>query len=251
MCALPLRSYFQDENEQRLALESLGDWFDPKELDLYDASRCAFDPSSSANSALAHFSRIYHELASPRWQVFRPSSPAACWPPQQVFNTITLEFPEFSWWGSINLLNFSRMVTAQRLDSCLAKMRGIKPKQEYPHMTVSKFLHFYNPGLFPIYDTKVIWEQVFKRFDSDFRRFCPTVGIQYARAVQDGTEKFLRYYMLWANSLMSVAHPTFMQVFTEWLGKQAGTMLARRSFDPATLYARAFEYTATGAAMAS
>ena len=204
MRALPLRSYFQDENEQRLALESLGDWFDPNELDLYDASRCAFDPSSSANSALAHFSRIYHELASPRWQVFRPSSPAACWPPQQVFNTITLEFPEFSWWGSINLLNFSRMV--------------------------------------------VIWEQVFTRFDGDFRRFCPTVGIQYARAVQDGTEKFLRYYMLWANSLMSVAHPTFMQVFTEWLGKQAGTMLARRSFDPATLYARAFEYTATGAA---
>src|ERR1019366_9533287 len=51
-------------------------------------------------------------------------------------------------------------------------------------------------------------------------------------------------HMLWANSLMSVAHPTFMQVFTEWLGKQTGTMLARRGFEPATLYSRAFEYSA-------
>jgi hypothetical protein len=184
-------------------------------LDLYDASRCAFDPSSSEELALGHFSRIYYELASPRWQVFRPYGPAACWSPERVFNTIKLELPEFSWRGSINLLNFPKIVTPQRLDSCLAGMRGIKPNQDYPHMTVSKFLHFYNPGLFPIYDAKVIWEQVFKRFDSDFRQFCPTADIQYARAVQDGSEKFLRFYMLWANFLMSVAHPTFMQIFVD------------------------------------
>ena len=106
MCALPLVSYFQNENMQRSALESLGDWFDPSELDLYDASRRAFDPTASENAALEQFRLIYNELASPRWQVFRPSSPKECWSAQEVFSTIKLEFPEFSWRGSINLLNF-------------------------------------------------------------------------------------------------------------------------------------------------
>ena len=31
-------------------------------------------------------------------------------------------------------------------------------------MPVSKFLHFYNPGLFPIYDTEMIFNKVLKRF---------------------------------------------------------------------------------------
>ena len=63
--------------------------------------------------------------------------------------------------GPVNLLNFPK--TALSLESRLAKMRRIKPNQDFPVMTVSKFLHFYNPGLFPIYDTEMIWEKVFKR----------------------------------------------------------------------------------------
>ena len=41
-----------------------------------------------------------------------------------------------------------------------------------------------------------------------------------------------------------------MQVFVDWLAAQPGTDPGKRRFDPATLYARAFEYTATGAAFA-
>jgi len=54
--------------------------------------------------------------------------------------------------------------------------------------------------------------------------------------------------LLWASSLLSVAHGTFMHVFMDWLDKQPGAELRNRRFDPKTLYARAFEYTATGAA---
>jgi hypothetical protein len=39
-----------------------------------------------------------------------------------------------------------------------------------------------------------------------------------------------------------------MQVFRDWLAKQPGTGLPKKRFDPTTLYAKAFEYTATGAA---
>ena len=46
-------------------------------------------------------------------------------------------------------------------------------------------------------------------------------------------------------------HATFMQVFVDWLDKQPGTEVPKRSFDVATLYATAFEFTAIGASAAS
>ena len=254
MCAQTLRSYFETERGQRRALEALGDWFDPRELDLYDASQCAFDPSSSEDEAFRKFLRIYDDLASRQWNVFRPCSPADCWPPQKIFATIKREFQEFSPRCPVNLLNFPTSGKGLRLESCLARMNGIKPKKGFPLMTVSKFLHFYNPALFPIYDYEVMWKKVCnRRFKNDFRAFCDRERIPNS-IVGDSAEDtaaFLRYYMIWASSLLSVAHAGFMLIFRDWLGQQRGTELSKRKFDPTTLYARAFEYTATGAANAS
>ena len=254
MCAQTLRCYFETEIQQRRALEALGDWFDPRELDLYDASQRAFDPTASAEEALRQFKKIYDDLASRRWNVFRPCSPADCWPPERIVETIKREFPEFSSRTPINLLNFPKSGTGLRLECCLAKMQGIKPKKHYPLMTVSKFLHFYNPALFPIYDYEVMWKKVCNgRFKNGFRTFCDREKIPNS-IVGDNAEDtaaFLRYYMIWASSLMAVAHGGFMQVFKDWLTKQPGTVMPKRRFDPTTLYARAFEYTATGAAAAS
>jgi hypothetical protein len=133
-----LCSFFEAEAQQWRALEALGDWFNPQELDLYDASQRAFDPSTSAHEAFRHFKKIYDDLASPNWQVFRPRSLADCWQPQQIFDMIKREFPEFSWCDPLNLLNFSTSGTGPHLDLSLAKMQGIKPNLGYPIMTVSK-----------------------------------------------------------------------------------------------------------------
>jgi|SRR5271157_2187961 len=126
MCAQPLRRYFETDHHQRRALAAC-DLFLPEELDLYDASWDAFDPSSSAAASFRHFEKIYDELAHNRppsyWNVFRPNSLADCWQPQQIFDTIKQQFAEFSWRGPINLLNFPKMVSLPHLESCLAKMR--------------------------------------------------------------------------------------------------------------------------------
>jgi len=95
MCAQALRSYFETDHQQRRALEALGDWFTPGELDLYDASRCAFDPLVSADEAFQYFEKIYDELASSRWNAFRPHRREKCWPPKQIFETIKREFGIF------------------------------------------------------------------------------------------------------------------------------------------------------------
>jgi len=94
----------------------------------------------------------------------------------------------------------------------------------------------------------VIWEKVFRRFKTDFRDFCFNSSIPYDKAINDDTEAFLLHYVEWASSLLSGAHETCMQVFVDWLGEQPGADLHLRMFDPASLYATAFEITAIGAA---
>ena len=173
MRAETLRTYFESESQQRRALDAYfdawkGRWPVHEMLELYKASQFAFNSLSTANGAFQHFEKIYDELTG-YWQVFRPYNRAECWPPPQIFETIKREFPEFSWRGHVNLLNFLKGGTRLRLESCLAKMQGIKPHKGYPVMAASKFLHFYNPGLFPIYDYEVIWKKVFCRFRKDFR----------------------------------------------------------------------------------
>jgi len=250
--------------EQRRALEAVGDFFQPIELNLYDASVDAFGPLALAAAASDHpasaepptgmafrcFTYIYNDLASINWNVFRPSSPADCWPPQKIFDTIRDEFSEFARGGTVNLTNFGKSEAA-RLQPHLEKMRGVKPKQDYPIMTVSKFLHFFNPSLFPIYDTEYIYYKVLAGyFKSDFRDFCDRERLPYTVFMNKDTVDFLPAYMRWASSYLSVAHSRFMDVCAEWLAEQPGAHMSSRKFDPRTLYARAFEYTAIGAAKA-
>lgn len=246
-----LSSYFETASQQRRALEAVtqAGWLSPSgNLKLYDDSYRAFNASLTSGEALPSFENIYNELSGPGWQVFRsPQSGASRWSAQQVFETLNREFPEYSWGSSVNLSNFQQIEYYACLKSSLDTMQGIKQKQGYPHMAASKFLHFYNPSLFPIYDYKVIWKKVFKRFADDFQDFCQSKNISYPEAINDDTASFLIHYMRWASSLLSAAHGTFMQVFVEWLEEQPGVELHQSQFDAVTLYATAFEFTAIGA----
>lgn len=217
-------------------------------LTMYEASRRAFDSSSAPNESLRQFERIYDVLKSNEWQVFRPQSPSVCWPADRIFQTIKQEFTDFAWGGPVTLLNFPASGLGVRLESRLAKMQGLKPKKQYPLMAVSKFLHFYNPSLFPIYDNAVIWEKVLNgRFKSDYRDFVQRERIPQQVAMEEDTAVFLRHYMVLASSLLGVAHSGFMKVFVDWFAEQPGANLTKRSFDPMKLYATAFEFTAIGA----
>jgi hypothetical protein len=252
-----LRSFFDSELWQLRALNCLfkawgggDDWLGREFIEPYAASWRAFDPLSSRDEALRDFGTIYNVLDY-YFGVFRPQSPSDCWPPEKIFDTIKSEFVEFSWRGSVNLLNFAKGGAGARLESCLAKLQGIKPKRQYPLMLVSKFLHFYNPSLFPIYDNAMIWEKVLNgRFKEEYRQFCRREGMSDYVAFQADTAVWLRDYINFAGGLLSIAHSRFTQVFVEWLSQQRGVDLSSVKFDPATLYATAFEFTIIGATAA-
>lgn len=252
-----LQSFFDAEYWQRKALSGYydaweGTWpVDEQLLKLYDASSIAFDPSSREKEAFHNFEIIYDALRSPVWNVFRRRSSEAVWSAEQTFKTITKAFGEFRWGGSINLLNFRNSGTGIRLESRLLTMQGIKPNKNFPLMTVSKFLHFFNPSLFPIYDNWMIWNKVLNgRFKADYRDFCERERIAKNIAMGEDTAEWLRHYMTLASSLLAAAHPKFMQTFVDWLGQQPGANLNARRFDAATLYATAFEFTIIGATAA-
>ena len=242
-----LVDFFSDEGKQRHALENIADVFVEDELRIYDWTLEAFYSNLPIETRSQSFRKIYNELSG-RWQVFRSNrSDVKYWTPSQCFDNINLNFAAYRMDGPINLVNFVDTVQGVALENALGTMRNIKQNKDYPWMTVSKFLHFFNPSLFPIYDTEYIFNRVFKCFGSDFREFCTLKGIDHRRSMSETTHRFLMDYMGWAHFLLTSAHPRFMLVFSEWLG-QACPALVNPAVDPQKLYARAFEYTALGAA---
>lgn len=112
-------------------------------------------------------------------------------------------------------------------------------------MTVSKFLHFRNPSLFPIYDTAVIWNEVFARFGEDYQEFCE----QWRLDPDAWGAGFIANYVCWAGACMQQADSDCMSIFAGWLCAQApdeARQLAQvRPLN--TLFATAWEFIAIGA----
>lgn len=252
---MALQEYFIQPDKQRLALEAytrvVSDrgWPTHGVLDMYEATLRAFDPAVPYDEAFRVFnSKIYAELSS-YWLVFRPFSPARCWNSQEIFDTLKSEFSQFAIGTDVTLPNLMSSIVWKSLLPSLAKMKDIKPNKAYPSMTVSKFLHFYNPAVFPIYDFEVVWKTVLeKRFKMDFRQFCEASRLGYD--IGD-TVFFLRNYIGWASHLLASAHPQFMELFARWLQEQPLCRIeSRKSLVPLSLYATAFEFVVIGAAEA-
>ncbi|HME35543.1 MAG TPA: hypothetical protein VKF84_09925 [Candidatus Sulfotelmatobacter sp.] len=241
-----LRDYFEPAGQQR-ALEEYGKfarakgWDIEEKMRLYRASARAFDPTRPDSEA---FDEIYRILCG--WQVFRGACMSACWSSRETFDRIRKEFCEFAWGGPVSLLSLAGRGKEETLLSRLESVRGIKPNAGYPVMAVSKFLHAYNPSLFPIYDNEVIWERVFRRFKNEFKEFCWSSKLDYDIGF---TPLFLRNYVSWSSSIVSSAHSKFMEIFVDWLVKQPSGQMPG-DFDPLNLYATAFEFTVIGAAEA-
>ena len=247
VAAKKLCSYFERDGQQRALgayskFVSKEGWGIGYKMKLYELSKRAFDPAVSHSVALAAFAEIDADLWS-HWGLSRKSS-GPHWSAQKTFEVIKAEFSGFAWGDPVTLSRFHTDGNHAALLSGLEKMKGLKAMASYPVMAVSKFLHFYNPELFPIYDTKVIYNGVFVWFRNDFKEFCAKSGLQYE---YKDTPTFLGKYIRWASSLLASAHSGFMEAFVDWLRKQPGAELQGPTVDPSTLYATAFEFTASGA----
>lgn len=250
---LPLRTYFEDRSAQIRSLDACRNFLGEKgwpleaRLRLYDYSRSAFHQGIPPSEALISFGRMYDELVLPApaggWGVAR-NAQRPLWTADKAFETIRREFAGFAWGGSLTLANIRTSDTKGPLLSSINALKDIKPITGYPVMAVSKFLHPYNPELFPIYDNEVIANRVIPRFRNDFRAFCHSEGL----SDQVGNiPEFYISYIFWGASLLQCASAQFMEGFAQWFGKQSRLNLAQRPLDACRLYATAFELTIIGA----
>jgi hypothetical protein len=111
-----VQSYFQSGEAQERALEAcrnfLGakDWGVGERLDLYEISRRAFDARLQADAAISLFRQIYDQLVRPAraggWGIGRNAA-GPLWTAEQTFQNLKAGLSDFSWGGSVDLLNFS------------------------------------------------------------------------------------------------------------------------------------------------
>ena len=124
--------------------------------------------------------------------------------------------------------------------------RHPRPWVEIPTTCASRFLHFYNPKLFPNVDNALTNQQVLQVFGPEFDKYCADTGI----AEWDYETSFYGQYMLWAGKHIQMADPEFFADFETWFKAQVeGEEDPNGVLEEITKYhAAAFEFVAVGAA---
>jgi hypothetical protein len=98
----------------------------------------------------------------------------------------------------------------------LERLREIKTISWYPTMVVSKFSHFFNPSLFPIYDTEIIYKTVINgTFRDDYKSINPRTPPLLILDDKDGIWDAY-YWVAWGNEVMRRRHAELMDYFAEW-----------------------------------
>lgn len=218
-------------------------WSVGHKLDLYLLSRRAFANEGEESERLSAFSKVHESLAK-YWQVFRPHGPGSQGSPQALFTILRASASTFGMNSGVGLRTLR---PEQRVEvwSFFMDLRAIKANKGFPTMAASKFAHFFNPDLFPIYDTEVVWKQVFARYKPDFDAFCRDRGL--AENVEGA--QWLANYVSWAAHLAQCLDPSARDEFAEWLETQApGHAALDKSASIAhELDACLFEFTSIGA----
>jgi hypothetical protein len=216
-------------------------------VELYNLAALAFESEEPESRRRAAFSKAYDWLRA-EWQVFRGAKAGTYWRFDKLFEVLTGECRGCSR-GAMDLRRaYGDAAASREIVACLHRLRGIKPNVDYPWVAVSKFLHLYNPTLFPIYDLAVIWHGVANGASrADYRAFC--AANQFAPSERSGL--FNRNYTLWAAELVAGADKELMPLFADWFRGLTRGVADPRGVREAvgTYYATAFEHIAIGAAV--
>lgn len=217
-------------------------WPIDEKIRLYLAGNVAFNPLKGPSKGYKSFNEIYDSLKK-YWQVFRNDS--SHWRSKKVFDVLTKNCNRCSRNSNISLINLNEE-KKQIIAECLTKIKGIKTLRsgETSTMAISKFLHFFNPRLFPIYDNEIIKKSVLKKFGTDWKSFRKDVC---KKNIDRGIQEYF-CYVLWASNILKQNHNDVMNKFVKWFPKQVEDKHIKLPRDLSKYYATAFEFIIIGAA---
>lgn len=221
------------------------DWsIGESKLDMYRLAKRAFDGKSEENCRRGEFDKIYGNLKS-WWRISRNGNLASA---EMTFALLSKECLDCSRSKGLTLMNLREASSQQIVVDCLREVRELKKLKSgaFPVMAVSKFLHFFNPKLFVIWDREIIYGEVYPVFRQDWNAAYRDIKV----GTDDEWMKFYLAYLLWAGKSVQECSQKSMQCFSNWFvdivssGRDAEDF--RRELQ--TYYATAFEFVAIGAA---
>lgn len=186
---------------------------------MYRLAERAFDPAQPYPDL---FEQIYAELRS-YWQVFRGGKG---WTPDQVFDTLVSPACQLCSRTNLDLVKIQKGSEIERVWRCLSAMKGIKILRsgKISAMAVSKFLHFFNPGLFPIYDRKVIGQRAMPSFNEEMKQSRgkwqgKLTDVQNDSAFAHGLGEYLAYTLFASDCFSDVNASASMAIFAQAFDK--------------------------------
>ncbi len=209
-------------------------WSVEEKLNLYHLASRAWDVTGSTKARSNAFGELMGRLRG-YWQLNRPGGLMS---DDDIYATLR------------PLEHVRRLGRASdSLEDALAPVLALRRVKKsvsrwYSPMALSKILHFFNPSIYPIYDTAVVEDRVLHRFRNDWREFDPTFTA-ISIPLHTGAIYYFKY-MLWCEHLLSINRASVLQVFRNWIESQdipLATAALAHGLD-----ATAFEMIAIGAA---
>lgn len=224
----------------------LAKWSLSAKVLLYNYGMDAFDPSHSDGRAFQAFAQIYDTLWN-YWKLSRGARANSDWNAEEALACLRGACSPWDMDSNLTLMTLDVSDNRKQLQQCFDAFAGIKRQSsgDYPWVAASKFLHFFNPRLFPIYDTAEVWAVALDGcFKHDYRSFCQRIGARPGEC----SSIFNCTYTALAADLMQNAHPDLMSQFAFWFrGHCAGCVDGHNVLKIDTYYATAFEMVLLGA----
>lgn len=248
-----LRNVFHSPGLVENALEEyaqhyLANWSLATKVLLYNDALEAFDPSHSDARALEAFAHIYNMLWN-SWKLYRGARTNSYWNAEEALACLRGACLLWGMDNSLTPMTLDVSNNREQLQACFDAFAGIKRQGsgDYPWVAASKFLHFFNPHLFPIYDIAEVWNAALNnRFKDDYHSFCRQVDAKPG----ERSSVFNCTYIALAADLMQNAHPELMSQFASWFRGHCVDCVDENGIleDIDTYYATAFEMILLGAA---
>jgi hypothetical protein len=222
------------------------DWsISESKLDLYRAAKRAFEPAVDGDTERPHFDTIYGDMKR-WWGIGRNGNLATS---DTVFALLKAECGPCSRTSGITLMNVHDRSCQESVVECLRKVRELKKLKsgDYPVMAVSKFLHFFNPGLFVIWDNAIVKDIVCRVFKNDLKSSRQDIEVN---TDDEDTKRYLAY-LLWAGKAVRQCTHDLMDGFATWFVEVVSDERHAEDFIPELkqYYAPAFEFVAIGSAL--
>jgi hypothetical protein len=224
-------------------------WWVSEKARLYGLALEAFAPGDPDPRAMQEI----HGTLRGYWQIFRNGEG---WSAARIHRVLRSPACRACGRDVLDLPGLAAGHSVARVWPCLKAMSRVKklPAGNVSAMAVSKFLHFFNPGLFPIYDRAVVRNKVFPRFREEIQGACDRWAsvlepIRSEPTFAMGLRDYVHYLVWAAETVRGVdvraSMATFGVAFREMLAQEKRDDAVPRGLDK--YYAAAFEMAMVGA----